>query len=344
MLKILFVGGGSIGHIAPCIAVWEAVKERKKDVAAHFVCSDRSADIAYLQKNHVAFSTIPLVRRSWRVPFTCIKAYRKAKRILQTVQPSVIFSKGSSVSVPVCFAGRRLGIPIVMHESDAVPGFASRFTARFAKVVLTGFPGTGLRTAYVSGNPVRASILRGNRSRGLKRSGLSGDRPILLVLGGSQGSRALNEAILGVLDALLEHCDIIHITGKGKESAGVSRPGYFQMPFAEEGLEDFYACAAVALSRSGAGILSELFAWGIPTLVVPLEGVAQNHQYANAKFFAERGACVLLDQRDLEQSFLPEIRKILNDPMQRENMQTKARALGSRSAAAGIAEKILGDF
>jgi UDP-N-acetylglucosamine--N-acetylmuramyl-(pentapeptide) pyrophosphoryl-undecaprenol N-acetylglucosamine transferase len=170
-------------------------------------------------------------------------------------------------------------------------------------------------------------------------TGLLGDRPILLVYGGSQGSQALNEAIIRDIDRLLKFCDVIHLTGKGKEAAPPQK-GYWSSSFVH-GMEHLYALADLALTRSGAGNVSELAANGIPALLVPLEGLAQDHQSANALAAQESGGCLLVWQRQLPEKLVPFVSDILANREKRDAMSQKIRALGNPRAADEIAGILL---
>lgn len=315
--RILFVGGGSVGHIAPSLAVWHAMKRLEPSAEAHFVCADRTDDREFLYQNSVEFTSLAAPRLSLRFPFAFLPAYRHAVRIIASFAPNVIFSKGGYVSIPVCLAARRRGIPIVLHESDVVSGRANRIVARWAHHICLGFPletvGRCSGNVTYTGNPIREEVRSGgNREEGLRLCGFNGTRPVLLVMGGSQGSQVLNEAVIGLQAELLQHCDIIHITGRGKVCAP-ARPGYWSTPFAQEVLPHLYAAADIALSRAGASVLGELAANGIPAILVPLRGVGHDHQQQNARIVEEAGGCVLLQQCDLETALLPVLRILAHD-------------------------------
>lgn len=291
-VTIVFVAGGSIGHIAPCLAVWEVLKRIEPDARTLFLCSNRLEDTRFLEKEGVEFVALGSRRVSF---FNIVPRVVRAWTLLRKWLPDVIFSKGGGVTIPVALAAWMLQIPLVVHESDAVSGRATRFLSRFAKKVIRGFPN----------NPVRSSMSHGSRNEGLRITGLSGNRPILLVLGGSQGAMALNDAVAHHLDELLSFVDIIHLTGEGKGLPRRSvrrgsatprreaKPGYWETPFAHEELPHLYAAADFALSRAGAGSISELAANGIRGILVPLEGLAHDHQVMNAEASSGRGFEVL---------------------------------------------------
>jgi UDP-N-acetylglucosamine--N-acetylmuramyl-(pentapeptide) pyrophosphoryl-undecaprenol N-acetylglucosamine transferase len=325
-MRVLFAGGGSIGHIAPCIAVWREVQKRDAAAATHFVCSDRREDIEFLEKEGIDCTALGSRRiRIWKFP----GAFFKARTMLRVWRPDIVFTKGGGVTIPTALAAWTRGIPLVVHESDAVPGRATSFLSRFATRVIQGF---------TAGNPVRESITQGSRETGLRLTGLSGSRPILLVTGGSQGAVALNTAIATHLDEVLAHVDIVHITGEGKSGA-LSKSGYWSRPFVHDELPHLYAIADIALARAGAGSISELAANGIATVLVPLEGVAHDHQLKNAEAAAS-GGCIVLRQARLHDELVPTIVALAQDADQRRAMGEKMRHFGHVDAAASLAQTL----
>lgn len=340
-MKILCTGGGSVGHIAPAVAVWHAYATLNPQTSVLFVCSPRPDDAAFLKKNDLPHTVFKAPRLSVMFPIAFAKAVREAKRILETENPDCIFSKGGYVSLPICFAAHKRGIPIVTHESDAVSGYANRLIARWATRTCTGFPlHTKTETTY-TGNPVRKETYEGSKQEGLRISGLDGKRPILLVSGGSQGSVAINDAVTSMLDDILLRCDVLHVTGHGK-ATDIEKDGYFQTEFAHEELAHFYACADIAVSRAGAGSIAEHAANGIPTILIPLRGVGHDHQYANAVSAAMTGGCLHLEQSDMEKNLLNTIHLLITDGDKRTAMSKAIRTLHKQDAALQIAKIIAG--
>ncbi|MDA1208766.1 MAG: UDP-N-acetylglucosamine--N-acetylmuramyl-(pentapeptide) pyrophosphoryl-undecaprenol N-acetylglucosamine transferase [bacterium] len=342
---ILFVGGGSIGHIAPSIAVCEELQ----DAAVHFVCGPKPSEAKYILEEGYECSTLHAPRISLSFPWKFWKACKQSKEILNRVKPDIIFSKGGYVSVPLCYVAHKKSISIVLHESDAVSGYANRLVSRWAKTICHGFrtKDQGLKDQghiVVTGNPIRKSITQGSKEKGLSITGLRDGKPILLVIGGSQGSLTLNKAINENADALLEVCNIIHITGKGKR--GITRNpqpatrNYFTIPFAHAELQHFYAAADLALSRAGASALAELAANSIPTIVVPLRGVGHDHQKKNAEAAAESGGCIELDEDTLCNTIVDTVKSITENPDRRITMSRAISSL-SRSDSARQIAKIL---
>lgn len=354
-MRTLFVSGGSAGHLAPLVAVARAMKRVDANTEIAFVCSDRLEDAAYLSKEKITPALI-LSRpaRNLLLPLTLMRDYKEASAFIHEWKPDVVFTKGAAISVPVCYAAHRKNIPIVIHESDAVMGNANRLIARWAKKVCLGmeaesreqkaerdFSTLSAQRFIVTGNPVRPEILEGSRTEGLRITGLSGSKPILLVWGGSQGAETLNAAVRAHIDELLETCDVIHLTGKGKKGAE-PRAGYCTMEFAHTELPHLFAITTLAVSRAGAGTISELSANAIPTVLVPIRGLAHDHQFRNATTAQENGGCILLLQENLDAKLVSTVHVLASDTALRTEISQKMTSLHRPEAALHIAEIIAG--
>ncbi len=342
-MKILFAGGGSIGHIAPSVAVWRAVQELSPDAECHFVCSDRAEEAEFLKKEKLPFTQVAFRRIRITRPHDPAVSFLKARTIIRHWKPDAVFSTGGALAVPVALAARMAGIPIVLHDSDAVSGRANKLMTRWAAAVTHGFPtDSEIRNpkSAFTGNPIRLAVTQGSKADGLRISGLTGKKPILLVTGGSQGSVAINDAVTHHLKELLAVVEIIHLTGKGKKGAG-KHPGYFPMEFAQSELPHLYAAADMAISRGGAGNIGELAACGIPSFVVPLRGVGHDHQYKNTLAAERSGGCVLLHQEALGHELVPAVAALAGDAARRKKMQAAIGKLYVPDAAKRIATIIL---
>ncbi|OGJ60678.1 hypothetical protein A3C37_02025 [Candidatus Peribacteria bacterium RIFCSPHIGHO2_02_FULL_53_20] len=358
MSTILFAGGGTLGHIIPAVAVARELQKQHPDISVHFVCSPRG-EAAFLEKEHLPHTILDAPRMSWNFPWKFFRAYKQSCALLRSINPSVIFSKGGYIAVPVCIAAHRMKIPIILHESDAVMGRANRLIAKMATHVCLGFPikvascklqksdsaTCNLQLSF-TGNPLRSEITRGSREAGLRLTGFSGTRPILLIMGGSQGAQAINEWTAAHLQELTSVCDVIHLTGKGRAEghkdqgpraqadSGMRvdvaplRPcalAYFPLDFAHKELADLYACSDIAMSRAGAGSIAELAGNGIPTILIPLRGVAHDHQVFNAKSLLEREAALLVTQNEMDKKLMNMLKQLIHDPAAREILRSKIR-------------------
>ncbi len=215
-------------------------------------------------------------------------------------RPAVIFCKGGYVAFPVAVGGWLAGVPVIEHESDLVPGLANRMAARFASKICVSFDKSAAHfdsdKVVVTGNPVRAELASGSRDAALKISGLSGSKPVLLVMGGSQGAIFVNELIWKNLDPLLAEFEIVHICGKGKKRDDLKRDGYFALEYAADEMKDFYALSDLVITRAGANSLAELEFLGLPAILIPLVKGSRGDQIGNAVAFAEIGVAAVLDE------------------------------------------------
>lgn len=343
MQRILFVGGGSVGHIAPSVAVWKALQERRPQASAHFVCADRSDDTEFLTKNGLSFTTLDTPKFGVSVLWKLLPAIRAARKIIEKTQPNLIFSKGGYVSVPVCYVAHQKKIPIILHESDAVGGRANALVAKWATHVCLGLPREHMKkNEHYTGNPIRAEVTKGSKEKGYSLTNFDTKKPVLLVMGGSQGAEALNTAVGKILPHLVEMCNVVHLTGRGKNLYAVPHPGYWAAEFLTEELADIYAITTIALSRAGAGSIAELSANTIPTIYVPLTGLAQNHQQKNAEVIAKAGGGIVVAQENIDAELLEKISTLIRDTHTQQKMCDVLGKFAKQDAALQIAEIISG--
>lgn len=263
--------------------------------------------------------------------------------IIRKFRPEVVFSKGGYVSVPVVLAARVLRVPIVAHESDVVPGLATRIAAKIANKVLLSFEesrkyfkgcsgargrggSAGASACVVVGNPIRNEILKGVKDNGLKLCGFHKFKPIVLVMGGSLGAMQVNNMVWDCLPELLKKYQIVHITGKGNLKFGLNKDGYKQFELLFDELKDVYAACDLIVTRGGANALAEVAALEKRVVIVPL-GTASSRgdQIINAKVCSEKyGWQVLYGDVNRDQ-FLLAIEMAMNSEFRKE----KASKLGS---------------
>ncbi|MDO4835211.1 MAG: undecaprenyldiphospho-muramoylpentapeptide beta-N-acetylglucosaminyltransferase [Clostridia bacterium] len=314
---IVFTGGGTAGHVTPNLALIEKLDRSEWDI--HYIGTSGMEkdllkavpDVTYHEidsgklRRYASFKTLSM-------PFHVLRGYHQAKNILKALKPAVVFSKGGYVSVPVVAAARGL-CPVLTHESDYTPGLANKIDAHFADKVLVTFADT---VPYVKGNkgvhtgtPIRPELYRGSRERALRFTGLSGEKPVLLVTGGSLGAVAVNVAVREALPELLKTFDVVHLCGKGKADESVSLPGYLQYEYISDEMADLFALADVVCSRAGANAVFELLALQKPMLLLPLSGAStRGDQELNAAYFEKRGYARVLKADEVNaQSVLREV-------------------------------------
>ncbi|MBE5756447.1 MAG: UDP-N-acetylglucosamine--N-acetylmuramyl-(pentapeptide) pyrophosphoryl-undecaprenol N-acetylglucosamine transferase [Clostridiales bacterium] len=309
MNNIVLTGGGTGGHCIPNVALLPYLKSF--DNVYYIGSTPIEKNIAI--KNGLTYFNVPsqkLVRsftlKNLSIPFTIIKGIKESKEVLKKLKPKVVFSKGGYVSFPVVVAARSLKIPVVLHESDYSIGLANKLSFKFCDKILTAFPETAktIKNAEFVGNPIRKFNLNKNQTIYKKQLGLD-DKPTILVIGGSLGSKKINEVILSSLENLLPHFNVLHIVGKNN-ATNISKKGYVQLEFLDD-IEKAYSLADVAISRAGANTLFELCSLKIPTLFIPLSNkVSRGDQIENARYFANKNMALTLMEEDLTKENLTE--------------------------------------
>ena len=303
--RIIFTGGGTAGHVTPNIALIEPLLREGWDV--HYIGSENGMErglIAALSGvTYHGISTGKLRRYfSWQNfidPFRVIKGYFQARKLIREIQPSVIFSKGGFVSVPVVLGAGK--VPVVAHESDYSPGLSNRIATRFTDKVCLSFEDTLQHVSkgkgIFTGTPIRPALYDGDRERALAFTGLTGEKPVLLVMGGSLGAQKLNELVRAALPQLCERYDIIHLCGKGKNDCDCVACGYHQYEYIDKELPDLFALSDVVLSRAGANSVFELLALNKPSVLVPLTSASsRGDQLLNANYMEKKGYAKVVDQ------------------------------------------------
>jgi UDP-N-acetylglucosamine--N-acetylmuramyl-(pentapeptide) pyrophosphoryl-undecaprenol N-acetylglucosamine transferase len=276
-----------------------------------------------------------------------------ALRIFLRRRPAVVFSKGGYVSFPPVLAAWFLRVPVITHESDLDPGLATLLNAPFAKKICVPyeesaahFPARFRKKLVVTGNPVRREIFSGRADEGLRLTGFSGEKPVVLILGGSLGAQEINALARAALDELLPVCDIVHQTGEGKYEE-ISRPGYFAAPYFTSELPHILAAASVVVSRAGAGSLWEFLAAEKPALLIPLRGAGtRGDQLRNAAHFERMGAAKVLSGDVLTREAFAAAVAALIEPQQREAMRSAIRRIAGRDAkdAAGLCAAMILEY
>jgi UDP-N-acetylglucosamine--N-acetylmuramyl-(pentapeptide) pyrophosphoryl-undecaprenol N-acetylglucosamine transferase len=320
---IVLTGGGTAGHVSPNLALLPYLLQEGYKV--HYIGSKTGIERQMLKNEDLVYHAISTgkLRRYFDVknfsdPFRVLDGALQSLKILKQIKPDVVFSKGGFVSVPVVWAAHRLHIPVLLHESDISPGLANRMCSRYAKYVCTTFPECAKLMSgkgKLTGTPLRGELFKGDREKGLKIAGFSGDKPVLLVMGGSQGSVAVNSALREALPDIAPLFDVFHICGKGNIDDTIQNPAYYQVEFMAEDLPHALACADVVLSRAGSNALSEFHALQKPMLLIPLPlGASRGDQIQNALSYESRGLAMTLMQ----------------DKLNRESLTAKLKELLSR--------------
>ena len=308
MKTIVLTGGGTAGHVTPHLALIPKLKETGFDI--HYIGS-AGIERELMENQPLTFHTVQSgkLRRyfDWKNltdPFRVVWGAIQSIRLIGKIKPDVCFSKGGFVAVPVVIGCWVRRVPVLAHESDLTPGLANRISARFAKKVAATFPECAEALApkgVLTGTPLRPELFLGEREKGLQLAGFQGSKPVLLMMGGSQGAQSLNKTLREALPRILPYMDVLHLCGKGNLDENLENtPGYFQTEFLSGSLPDALACADLVLSRAGANALCEFAALKKPMLLIPLPlSSSRGDQILNAKSYGGRGLANVLPQEDL---------------------------------------------
>ncbi|KAF1713275.1 undecaprenyldiphospho-muramoylpentapeptide beta-N-acetylglucosaminyltransferase [Pseudoxanthomonas sangjuensis] len=351
----MILAGGTGGHIFPALAVAKVL--RRRGVPVTWLGADGSMETRLVPQHGIDIDTVAISGLRGRgklallgAPLRVLNAVVAAGKVLKRRAPRVVVSFGGFAAGPGGMAARLQGRALLVHESNRAPGFTNRVLAKFARRVLVGFPGSGLPREEAVGNPVREEIaaLPPPAQRFASRAMEAGDAPVrLLVLGGSQGARALNDALPRVLAQLGDSdIEVRHQCGeklRAEADAAYARAGV--KASVESFIADMagaYAWADLVVCRSGASTLAELCAAGVGSVLVPFAAAVDDHQTRNAQYLAEHGAALLLKQDgQLAANLQPVLRELVSNPGKRLAMAEAARALAKPDAAERIADIIL---
>jgi UDP-N-acetylglucosamine--N-acetylmuramyl-(pentapeptide) pyrophosphoryl-undecaprenol N-acetylglucosamine transferase len=377
MLRILFTGGGTGGHIYPILAVAEELKSLEKTVGIeidlrYIGSPDRFGTV--LENNGIKVDKIfsAKLRRYFdlrnildflKLPVSFFQAFWK----LFWMMPDVLFSKGGPGALPIVLAARLYRIPVVIHESDSVPGLANRLSAKFASRVAVSFASAAKllnnKNIALVGNPIRRELLEQGTApaEAKKNFGFSPDAPLILVIGGSQGSTRINNFFLDIAGELIKNYQILHQTGLKnfdeikkeldvvlKNLSAEEKARYKIAPYFEENIKDAYSAADLIVSRAGSGSIFEIAAMGKPSVLIPLPEAAHNHQSLNAFEYAKgvlpvwQGAALVLEEENFKPNILlDQLRRLFGEPGRLASMSQAAKNFSKPEAAKTIAEEIL---
>lgn len=311
MKKIIMTGGGTAGHVTPNIALLPALKEAGYSIS--YIGSYAGMEKELIQAQNIPYYGISSgkLRRYFDVknfsdPFKVMKGYGQAIRLMRKIKPNIVFSKGGFVSVPVVLAAKACHIPAIIHESDITPGLANRIAIRGARKVCCNFPET-LKylpegKSVLTGSPIRKELFSGNADAALRLCGFPDHhKPVLLIIGGSSGSKVINETIRSIVPELTKDFYIIHLCGKGNLDTTLNKTnGYAQFEYASTELTDMFALADIAISRAGANSICELLALHKPNILIPLSAAAsRGDQILNAKSFQKQGFSYVIEEEQL---------------------------------------------
>lgn len=322
--KIIMTGGGTAGHVTPNIALMPKLKELGYEI--QYIGTASGIEKKLIEEENIKYHAISSgkLRRYFDVknftdPFKVVKGVFEAKAILKQEKPDIVFSKGGFVSVPVVLGAYFNKIPIIIHESDMTPGLANKLAMPYASKICVTFEEAlkhiNKKKAVLTGSPIREELFKGSKIKGREFCGFEDKKPVILVTGGSLGSRIINECVRESLDELLQKYNVIHLCGKGNMDRNYNMfNGYVQFEYIKEELPDLMQLADIVISRAGANTIFELLALKKPNILIPLSAKAsRGDQILNANSFKKAGYSVVLEEENLNALSLIDAVKTLDE-------------------------------
>lgn len=320
MKTIVLCGGGTAGHVMPNLALLPKLKEHFDKI--YYIGSHNGIEKEIIKTHpeieYYPITTVKLIRsltfKNLTIPFKLVKGYFDAKKILEKIKPTIIFSKGGYVSVPVTFAAKKLNIPVVAHESDFNLGLANKLILKTCKKMCCSFEETAKKLGnkgVFTLSPIREQLFLGNRQQAFKTCKFTSLKPTILVIGGSLGATAINEIIFKTAENLTKKYNIIHIVGKGNLNKKINLQNYYQIEFTPN-IENYFALADMVISRAGSNAINEFLVLNKPMLLIPLpKGNSRGDQILNAECFTKNGFAITLNQDELtEENLLKKITEL----------------------------------
>lgn len=323
MKKLLLTGGGTAGHVTPNMAIIPKLKEKYE---LYYIGSYNGIERELIGGTGIKYKAISTgkLRRYFSLEnfldfFRVFRGIVQSYIYIKKIKPQLLFSKGGFVAVPAVLAAKLCNVPIVCHESDLSPGIATRISAKFAKKICCTFEECaklfGSRGVH-SGTPLRESLFTGSAQRAKEKYKLD-DKPVILIMGGSQGALAVNNAIHSIIDEITKKYNVIHLCGEGKVNNDLlNKDSYIQIEYLKDELADVLSLADIIISRAGSNSIEELHSLQKPMLLIPLPmtSVSRGDQIQNAKSYAEKGFAHLLMQEDMnEENLLKAIDKLYSE-------------------------------
>ena len=308
--KIVLTGGGTAGHVTPNLALLPYLKAEGYEIV--YIGSQNGIERTLIEAEGIPYYGIStgklrryLSKENIKDMFRVVKGIGEAKKLIKKLKPDLVFSKGGFVAVPVILGAKSNKVPVIIHESDITPGLANKIAMPSARVICSTFPetlqyvpkGKGVHT----GTPIRKELFEGDRAKGLAACGFHGEKPVLLMMGGSLGAVKLNNCLREILPELTKTFDIIHLCGKGNlDETLLGRADYKQFEYVSDGLNDLFAAADFIVSRAGSNSISEFLALKKPHLLIPLSARAsRGDQILNAASFEKQGFARVLDEDEM---------------------------------------------
>jgi UDP-N-acetylglucosamine--N-acetylmuramyl-(pentapeptide) pyrophosphoryl-undecaprenol N-acetylglucosamine transferase len=350
-MKVAIVSGGTGGHIYPGMAVAQEIKRRDKDASILFLGSEEGLEKDLIPREGYEIRLIKarallrkLSYKALSAPFVSAIGFFQSLRILKTFSPNFVVSTGGYASLPIVLAARARRIPIFILEQNVLPGAVNRFCQRFARKVFLSFPqSTEYICGEVVGNPVRREIIEAKREESRRKFKLGPEEIVVLIMGGSQGSKKINETVVSSLSELPSQVQILHIIGN-RDFGWVSRylegkeiKNYRALPYLHN-MSDALAAADLVVSRAGATAIAEFLVRGIPMILIPFPYAAEDHQRLNARVIKESGGALIIEDKNFTSEKF--VKQITDSTLNYDRMSNICHKLAKPEAAQRIVDYI----
>lgn len=362
-MRVVLSGGGTGGHIYPALAVASQCAAEIPDSEFLYIGGQRGLESSLVPKQDIPFEAIDITgfRRKLsldnvKTVVRFLKGVRTSKKLLREFNPDVVIGTGGYVCGPVVYAAAKLGIPSIIHEQNAIPGLTNRFLSRYVSTVAVSFEGSGssfpaARNVVYTGNPRATTVYAADQDKGYDSLGLPRSSSVVLVVGGSRGAKAINEAMIEMAPLLKrsEHLQFVYVTGDSYYDSTIDAiraktgepPANLQVLPYVHNMPEVLACTSLIVNRAGASFLAEVTALGIPAVLIPSPNVTNNHQEKNARKLEQAGAAeVILEPELTGQSLYASVERIMNDLNRHDAMSSASRRLGKPDSAHLIVEEM----
>ncbi|MCQ4086104.1 undecaprenyldiphospho-muramoylpentapeptide beta-N-acetylglucosaminyltransferase [Saccharibacillus sp. JS10] len=362
-MRVVLTGGGTGGHIYPALAIAEQLKTDRPDTEFLYIGGQRGLENSIVPQSEIPFETLDITgfKRSLsadniKTVLRFMKGVQVASGLLEKFKPDVVVGTGGYVCGPVVYAAHKLRIPTLIHEQNAIPGLTNRFLSRYVSTVAVSFDGTQdqfpkARRVMYSGNPRATTVHRAKASEGFQLLGLPEGTPIVLIVGGSIGAKAINEAVMDMVTDLVRMPNVhfVYVTGKRyyeeakrglDEAPWVTPANLHVLPYIER-MPEVLAASMLVISRAGASFLAEVTSLGIPAVLIPSPNVTNNHQEVNARALEDDGAAIVITESELDgDKLLEAVEAVIGDEYLRQRMAECSSKLGKPDSASVISAEL----
>ncbi|MBP1999223.1 UDP-N-acetylglucosamine--N-acetylmuramyl-(pentapeptide) pyrophosphoryl-undecaprenol N-acetylglucosamine transferase [Paenibacillus shirakamiensis] len=363
-MRIVFSGGGTGGHIYPALAIAKQCKSEYPDTEILYIGGKRGLETTLVPKENIRFESIDITgfRRSlspenMKTVVRFLRGVRTSKRLLRAFKPDVVVGTGGYVCGPVVYAAAKLGIPCLIHEQNAIPGLTNRFLSKYVDTVALSFeaetnPFPAAKHVIYTGNPRATTVYHADKTKGFATLGFHPGTPIVLVVGGSRGAKAINQAMIDMAPFLkqLDPIQFVYVTGESyyeptrtaiQEKTGTLPRNLQVLPYVHN-MPEVLASTSLIVNRAGASFLAEITSLGIPSILIPSPNVTNNHQEKNARTLEKAGAAeVILESQLTGSKLFDTIAEVMKDSSRQITMSTASRRLGKPDSADILVEEIM---